>query len=287
MYFQLGTEADNLETMTSFVRQVRQSLDAIGSSRSRPYLLAVRVPDSPELPLNVGLDVEQWLKEDLIHVLIVGGGRMPYAGRLQEFIDMAHTYDVAAYPCLDGFRDPNDIRSIASNFWALGGDGVYIFGYEGLTDGSPEVACLYELGIAETLLGNDKLYLADHGGNNAEYGLVNPASQFPTQLIGDKPIELVVGDDLKQAAILGILDEVELYINISELNAYENIFIKVNGILLLDNVVSRMSISTFVVTLDPDDLSPGINYIEILPGIASMGQISDVVTDIKLFVCYK
>ena len=60
-------------------------------------------------------------------MLIVGGGYMAYGSRLKEFIDLAHTYGVPAYPSTNHFKRPIDAVGQASNFWALGADGVYLF----------------------------------------------------------------------------------------------------------------------------------------------------------------
>ena len=89
LFFKLGEEEENVETMTEFVRQVRQLLNQIGRQRGRPYVLAIRVPDTPEMALRTGLDVEQWLKEGLLDMLVVGGGYMPYAGRHAGADDLA------------------------------------------------------------------------------------------------------------------------------------------------------------------------------------------------------
>ena len=106
LFFKLGEERQHLDTMTGFVRRVRGILREIGRERGRPYLLAIRVPDTPAMALRTGLDVEQWMKEGLLDLLIVGGGYMPYAGRLQTFVDLAHRYGIPAYPCINHFREP-------------------------------------------------------------------------------------------------------------------------------------------------------------------------------------
>ena len=135
LFFKLGEERQHLDTMTGFVRRVRGILREIGRERGRPYLLAVRVPDTPAMALRTGLDVEQWMKEGLLDLLIVGGGYMPYAGRLQTFVDLAHRYGIPAYPCINHFREPLAMRSLASNFWSMGADGVYLFNYFGVASG--------------------------------------------------------------------------------------------------------------------------------------------------------
>ncbi len=101
--FKLGEEDQNIETLTQFVRQVRQTLNEIGRERGRPYLLTVRALSTPDQSLRAGLDVEQWLAEGLVDLLMVGGGVIPYSPQLKQFIDMAHRYGVPAYPCMNRF----------------------------------------------------------------------------------------------------------------------------------------------------------------------------------------
>ena len=102
--------------MTEFVRQIRKDLNEIGRQRSRDYLLTARPLDTPSKSIKMGLDVERWLKEGLLDLLMVGGGYMPYAGRLKEFVDMAHSYGIPAYPSINHLDSPIEAVSKVSNF---------------------------------------------------------------------------------------------------------------------------------------------------------------------------
>ena len=78
-YLPLGTERQKAHIMTGLVRQVRSRLNAIGRSRGRPITLAVHVFDSPGSALNLGLDVENWVDDGLVDVLVVGTGYRHYS----------------------------------------------------------------------------------------------------------------------------------------------------------------------------------------------------------------
>ena len=287
LFFKLGEEEQNLPTMTGFVRQVRQILDEIGRGRGRPYLLAIHVPDSPELARRTGLDVERWLKEGLLDLLIVGGGYMPYAGRYKKFIDLAHRYDVPAYACINHFQEPIQMRSWASNFWALGADGVYVFNYAGVPQGSDKQRCLTEMGDANALVGLDKQYLPDNGGSTFYCGHVNPPRQFPVRLIDGTPIELVVGDDLVKAARQGILEEACLRVKVANMDESEGITITINSTSLPADTIKRVDAETFEAVVTASLLQRGINHIVILPGLHSIGRLSSTVEGLELPVRYK
>ncbi len=273
MFFKFGAEDENMDEMTEFVRQVREGLDEIGQERGRAYLLAVRVPDSPTIVRKIGLDVEGWLAEGLLDLLVVGGGNMPYAPRLKEFIDMAHQYGLPAYPVINHFDEPIQRRSIASNFWALGGDGVYIFNYYGLPADSERQQCLHQIGDPDMLFGLDKQYVADNGFRWFPYGHEAAPPQFPIGLIYGTPIELVVGDDLQQAAQQGLIEEMRLQVQVSNMDESEGLRILINETPVAAAGIQRVAPDSFEAIVQTPPLRQGTNEIVVLPGPNSMGRI--------------
>ena len=87
--------------MTELVREVRACLDAIGKRRKRPYTFIAHVVDSLELSLELGLDVEAWLKQGLVDVLVVSMGYMPYVLRIDEWLALGKRYAVPVYPAVN------------------------------------------------------------------------------------------------------------------------------------------------------------------------------------------
>jgi len=90
------------DMMTELLRRVRIMTEEVAQERGRPLLIAVRVPDCPEFSRALGLDWEQWLQEDLIDLLIVGGyfQLRPW----QDAVELGHQYNVPVYPCLSESR---------------------------------------------------------------------------------------------------------------------------------------------------------------------------------------
>lgn len=96
-----------LAAMTDLLRRLRSMADEVGQQRGRPLLLAARTPFTVEDARFIGLDLEKWLAQDLIDILIPGGGtESKMTESFKEIVDLGHRYDVPVYPCIDwgGFR---------------------------------------------------------------------------------------------------------------------------------------------------------------------------------------
>ncbi|HID23098.1 MAG TPA: hypothetical protein EYP14_11950, partial [Planctomycetaceae bacterium] len=94
--------------MTDLLRRVRRMTEQVGCRRGKPILIAVRVPDSLEYCRDIGLDLQRWLQEGLIDLLITTG-----YFRLNPWtytVQLAHRYGVAAYPCLSDSRVRGESR---------------------------------------------------------------------------------------------------------------------------------------------------------------------------------
>ena len=92
----------HLEMMTDLVRRVRNMADEVGQQRGRPVLLAARMPFADKDARFIGLDLEKWLAEGLIDILIPGGGtESKMTESFKEIVDLGHKYDVPVYPCID------------------------------------------------------------------------------------------------------------------------------------------------------------------------------------------
>ena len=299
LFFRFGEEAANTENITQFVRDVRAALKRIGRKRRRPYLLTTRPPDTPELALRSGFDVEQWLEEGLLDMLMIGGGYMPYGGRLKNFVDMAHRYRVHAYPCQNHYHDPEKMRSYASGFWALGADGFYMFNYGGVDVNSERGSCLNQLGSTATLAGLDKRFVADSGCSIRYIGYTNPPSQFPTSLVGGDPVELVVGDNLARDRRSAAKPRLTLQITVSNMNnltdladlvaevtSDEDIAVRINGRRVAQDAIRRLDADTFLADVDGTAFVDGINQVDVRPGPKSVGSLAANVNGVELIADY-
>ena len=174
--FPLGQERKYAHLLTQLVREVRQRLDAVGRRRGRPYTLAVHVMDSLERSLELGMEVERWVQEGLVDVLLVGMGHLPTRLRLDQFLALGEAHGVPVYATLNAnsyragaweelydravFRE--GMRATAAYYHQEGADGIYLFNFanEPTQELSPEefTGALSELGEPETLAGKNKVY---------------------------------------------------------------------------------------------------------------------------------
>ncbi len=98
----LPVEEQHLAAMTDLVRRVSKMADEVGQQRGRALLLAARTPFTVEDARYIGLDLAEWLAEDLIDILIPGGGNeSKMTESFKEIVDLGHKYEVPVYPCID------------------------------------------------------------------------------------------------------------------------------------------------------------------------------------------
>ncbi len=127
--------AEELGLMTDLIRRIRRVTEQEGLRRGRPILLAARVPDSVEFCRGIGLDVERWLKDGLLDLLVVGEWRFnPW----ERSVALGHRYGAQVVAGLSegrvrGERGPYHRQSDAAYrgrsaaAWAAGCDGLYLF----------------------------------------------------------------------------------------------------------------------------------------------------------------
>ena len=135
------------DMMTDLLTRIRQAADEIGARRGRPILIAARVPDSIGYAREVGLDIERWLADDLVDILI--GGEFFQLQPWRRMVEAARPYNVPVYACLSRSRIPDDLltfRAEAVWAWQDGVSGIYLFNE---TDAS--AALLNELGDPKLL----------------------------------------------------------------------------------------------------------------------------------------
>jgi hypothetical protein len=95
-------EQEHLDMMSALVRRVRNLADEVGEQRGRPLLVAARTPFNAAEARFIGVDLEQWLEEDLLDLLIPGGGgESTMSESFVDIIELGHRHDVPVYPCID------------------------------------------------------------------------------------------------------------------------------------------------------------------------------------------
>ena len=132
----LATDASR-DQMTALVRRIRSTTEENGLGRKRPILLAVRVPDSVDYCRALGLDVERWLEEGLVDLLVAGEFQLrPW----RDSVALGHAHGAQVIAGLSEGRVANEpppfrrdgresYRGRAAAAWAAGCDGLYLFNF--------------------------------------------------------------------------------------------------------------------------------------------------------------
>lgn len=173
--------------LTDFMRRVRAMTEQVGLQRGRPLLVAIRVPDSVGFCRDMGFDLETWLAEGLVDVLLT-----TCYFRLnpwQYSVDLGHKYGVAVYPCLSDSRVQGEsrfrrssiesYRARAANAWAAGADGIHLFNYF-----NPNGPHFRELGDPVGLRTMDKDYFVNCRDGNPNSWLANGRDYQTIPMLG-------------------------------------------------------------------------------------------------------
>lgn len=245
------------DEMTGLIRRIQRMAEDVGMERGKPILLAVRVPDSVEYCRGMGIDLERWLDEGLVDLLVT-----TCYFRLNPWeysVELGHRHGVPVYASLSDSRvnekvDGKDgeftragniesYRARAMEAWNAGVDGIYMFNYF-----DPNSALWKELGNPKTLEGLDKLYFVTvrggYIGGGAEKGYVGwfagcTTHQNRTILTPENPrqihrgtpsmLNLRVGDDLSDAIWGGKPPRLTIHLRVNGLRAADDADVKFNG----------------------------------------------------------
>ena len=249
-FFRRGREAHGAPLMTDLVREARRILDDVSEAKGEAMLLGVRVPGTVEVCDRVGIDIETWLREDLVDRLLVGGGYEPYTSPYEELVRLGHDHEVPVYPCINcGLPELGSdaaFRGAASNIYWAGGDGIYLWNYQyrnapRIGYGRPQPAVyelLRELASPQALAHRDKLFGIENVERVGPYAIASHPTQLPLDL-GSRALKVVrsvrlrVGDDLGAAQRDGRLDRAVLTLALDGVQPGDSIAVQVNGLRLL------------------------------------------------------
>ena len=235
MMFQPATP-EQVEILTGFQRRVREKAYEHGNRRGRPILVAARVPMTKKTCLHVGIDIERWLKHDLLDVLTTGGGYVPFTMPTRELVELGRTHRVPVYPTISnsgmkGHGSDAHWRGAAANIWHAGADGVYLFNTFPRKPNHPHFT---ELGDAKALARMDKLFVMDNNPIRSG-GLVQGIAQsqiLPVELDfagRSRQVVLPVGDDVAAAAKDERLALARLRIRLEGKGPQDKVDVRLNG----------------------------------------------------------
>ena len=300
----LPVTAEHVAAMNDLVRNIREATERIAVARGRPLLVACRVPLSVERGLAIGLDVETWLREDLVDILIFGGdlGPMAMAPQLRVMTKLAHRYGAGAYANIggsgmqkgQGYADLEAWWAAAMNAWHAGVDGIYTFN---LFPTQPEIRYAH-MGSPETLKGLDKLYAIDPIEPKDFWGFNRSALVVPDRLpivlgpTGSITALLPVGEDIVANAPEGKTTHARLRLRFAGLIAGDHVVVRVNGAPPVvpepdATLTESAATSWFEIKLEPNLVRAGDNRISVEIATKRPVDASVILDRVELAVTYR
>jgi hypothetical protein len=231
--------------MTDLMRRIRLMTEEIGLKRQRPILVSMRVPDSPAFSLESGLDVDTWLKEGLMDLVITTDYFRLNAW--ERSVEWGHQHGVKVYLALTDPRVKHETRfkrasvlayrARAANAWASGADGLYLFNLYDIDRASPLWS---ELGDPQKLAFTDKEYfLTDLDGKPASWLANGNTHQTIPVVTPTTPVQLspkqgfnsrmMIADDLQAAASAGHPAKAALHVDLAGLDDARRVTVTLNG----------------------------------------------------------
>jgi hypothetical protein len=212
------------EVLTGLMRWIRKTADRIALQRGEAILIAVRVPDSVGYCRDMGIDIETWLKDGLIDILIPGGDFQ--LNEWEYSVELGHPYGAKVYPSLevsrlggthhDGKSTPQRLMrqslpgyaARARNVFNAGADGIHSFN---MSWKEPSNEMFQVLASPETLRNIDKLYFANYlarewravfylpeGERHVTIERLSPDAPRELNHDGFEQVRVYVGEDLNR-----------------------------------------------------------------------------------------
>ena len=156
-YFRKEKVKTSASVMTDFLRKVRSILDDAAVARDRRLLLSVRVPQTLDGCINVGLDVRSWVKLGLIDMICPMDFYYSYWDRfmvaLDDWVQLVEHTNCGLYPTIHygaaqgpggGFNQPwltaASYRGAAHSYLLKGADGIALYNLWNMNNAAAWVA---------------------------------------------------------------------------------------------------------------------------------------------------
>ena len=171
----VGEQWTHRDAMTEFIAGLRAMLQEVAAQRGRPFLLAVRVAGTPAGCHYDGLDIETWVRRNLVDFIIPGvRSTAPDVIGFRRLVSGTH---IKLYPCIDDihstggyFHPPIEfLRGLAANWWHQGADGFLTFNFSnespdmapllGMKPFAPHQQAYHEIGDPKAIRFKDKMFV--------------------------------------------------------------------------------------------------------------------------------
>ena len=303
--------------LTDLQRSIRQMTNRLADERGKPFYVAARVSGTLEMCKRIGYDIQAWIDEDLVDIIIpaASSGTDPLLA-IDEFKTLTDGTNIAVYGCIYGGPDgpyvgpePETakrdmlLRGIASRHYIHGADGIYVFNFH--ADQEYRRALLTTIGSPDTLRRASKIYAATHkiprDAGDWRGAELNDRiyAEVPTPLVhtttGDGPsVALTVSDDF----LAHPPKSIELRIRLEEWVAGDDVEVTWDGralpkprIAYTDvDAAAGYQVSSAVwqsYPLQPQDAPTGVHTVKTILRARNPRLVPDLtLTDVELLVDY-
>ena len=277
--FEGGSATDeDRATLTAFHRRIREMTAPYAEKTGRPFPIAVVLPETVSLAMYVGMDIETWLDEDLVDIIIAGNGYVPFSPRALDMIDVGRRHGVPVYIRLNANTGGSERpyhhrievwRGFAANAWTAGASGVYVFNtYDRERFSEKELDIYNQIGDPQAFAGRDRTYLVDWDFSRWGYGGGDVAFYMPLDNLLPMPLRdkerCVEFACLEDVSSLEPLPNILLRLTVKDLSDDDVCSFLFNGEPLPPPSEERLTPKgrVFEHTLLPVDVRRGANRIE-------------------------
>lgn len=252
-FFRVDEAYGSRHLITDMLRQIRARMDEIAASTGRDLELLVRVPPTLADSARIGLDVETWIREEIVDTVAAGGGFIPLHAPIEEFVEAAEGTDCQTLGSIESLRpatEEQSVNAIGSRHYEGGASGLYLFNFWHKSaewkrrvlnvlidpDRLSHATKRYEMEYMERLTPNDL--------HSYAFRYAVPAVQLPVDLGFNLTgrgalLSLTIGDDVERAATDGEVAWCMLELGFSDITAEDEIEVLVNGVPLPSENATR------------------------------------------------
>ena len=235
------------DTMTELVRIISNT------ARDNNKYVGVRVFPTEQMNIHAGLDIENWLKQDLIDYFLpmlygysILDPNMPF----EWLVEKAHEADVSVYGMLQPYvamhetgapeniyPNPEHFRAAMSNYWEKGVDGLYTWFMDWPLKEIQRMT-LTEIGDKELIAGRDKIYYLSSSHNSFIGSGYEAALPLEIKVAG-KGIKHEIPFQIADNITSNRINEVILELLVGNLVSGDHLEILLNGQSLSSESVTR------------------------------------------------
>ena len=252
-FFRVDEAYGSRHLITDMLRRIRARMGEVSASTGRELEILVRVPPTLADSARIGLDVEKWIREEIVDTVAAGGGFIPLHAPIEEFVEAANGTDCQILGPIESLRpatEEESVNALASRLYEGGASGLYLFNFwhksadwkrrvlNVLTDPDQlsRATKRYEMEFMERLSPNDL--------HSYAFRYAVPAVQLPVELgfnlTGRGPtLSLTIGDDIEKAEGDAEIAWCTLELGLSDLTAEDELDVIVNGVLLQSERANR------------------------------------------------